>query len=601
MDQNQNILYIGKASNLSKRLKSYLNKKTSNKTQRMLALATDVAWDVCKNEENALLTEAFQIKEFQPKYNILLKDDKSFLEICVAINSAFPSIYVERSRSRRSPEPAVKTKRPNPRFGPFARGGIIKTVIDIMQKLFCLRDCRDSVFRLHQNQKRPCLQYHIKRCSGPCAGYISEGDYRRNVEQCIAMLRGDSKEILKEMKAQMTQASDNMEYEKAAMLRDKIAIINEISAPEASYEVFRNCDFITILTNREACCFYATFFRNQKNCGSIDLFTTATNIIDEGEDVITSVILQFYENKAPPETIIINEEIEAAKKKKISKALGIVRGGPVTIRKPTNKQEKNISSTSAINASAAMAKRLNSENAIESILLQIKDVFGLGSIPNRIEVFDNSHLFGTHRVGGMIVADKNGFIKKDYQKFFFKKTDYNASDDYAMMKDMLSQRLTQIKRLDSLIDKTKIPDLLIIDGGKGHKTAILQAMNECDIFIPFACIAKGQDRNAGREVFYTIDKDDFSLGFQTPLLFYLQNLRDEAHRFAITSHRQKKRASVTESELDKIAAIGKSRKALLLSHFGSLEEIKKASVDHICRIKGFSKKIAEQIYWHFRK
>lgn len=566
---NNELLYVGKAKNLPKRVISYSKlKNLPNRLCRMVSLLERIEYSVTKTEAEALLLEASLIKTLKPRFNIALKDDKSFPYICIEEDHPFPRITKYRGKKRKE----------HNYFGPFASARNVTQTITELQKLFLIRPCSNSFFA---NRTLPCLQYQIKRCSAPCVNKISVEDYAAQIKQTKAFLLGKNSEVQDNLIKQMQQMSDNTEYEKAASIRDRIKILSSIQAKNIlKTDDLIDADIVALHRHNHKTIIHVIFIRNGNNYGGSSYFPENVEE-DPPPQVMENFLAQLYQSAPPPPLIITTTGL--IDKNLLETALSQLAGGQVKI-KVADQRYRHILEFATNNAVQELAIAEAAAHKIGILFQEIAIIFNLPSLPERIEVYDNSHIQGAHPVGCRIVAGRGGFIKSQYRKFNFQ--DIKVGDDYAMMKEMLTRRL---KRTENL------PDLLLIDGGAGHLTTVTEVMKELNMQIPYACIAKGINRNAGREIFHMPNRPPFQLPFKSPVLHYLQYIRDEVHRFAITTHRNKRSKEMRKSSLDDIPQIGKHRKKLLLAHFGSVEAIANTSAEDLMRLPGINNKIARLI------
>ncbi|MBL0726000.1 MAG: excinuclease ABC subunit C [Alphaproteobacteria bacterium] len=635
-DEKGRALYIGKAKNLLKRLSNYLRPDVDYRIAKMLSLACSLDWIETSNESKALLTEALQIRDMQPRYNVLLKDDKSFLELCFSKCENYGKIFARRAgkqfkaqctsdtnklvtKTNRTSSTKEKSKKENLIiFAPFFNSTRIKQITELVQKVFLIRDCPNTTFAAHAKNKRPCLQYYIKRCSAPCAGLVSKEDYLSNFNNAILFCSGNVRKVLKDTQSRMINASNNTNYELAKIYRDQIQAIREMRINTESEKIGDgNADFISIEKEGHIICFFVRLIRNYSEVGVIDLFASVEEKdLNNIDNEMAQMIVQFYHNKWPPSKIIIINKIDMLTCKIIAMALKEKNGKSTVVQfgSSNEKEEIGIKKTKLAAKYALANKILNKRPSVTQIYTQIKNLFNLPTAPSRIEIFDNSHLFGTNAIGAMVVATQQGFEKSEYRSYSFKNFKINTSDDYSMMRNMLTRRLEKIKLLieepnnqhgnnnadDVSQTIPQVPDLLIIDGGIGHLRVVKEAMNAVGLYIPVVSMAKGVDRNAGKEVYFTQEELPIVPEYNSLVALYLQNIRDEAHRFAISLHRKKRLKNFHVSKLDSIFNIGKKRKVTLLSYFGSVEKIKEATVQEIMLVSGISQKIAQQIYNYFR-
>ena len=572
IDEKETVLYVGKAKNIKKRIVAYSHlNKLPYRLQQMVAQIARMEFIVVETEARALLVENELIKRYAPRYNILLKDDKSFPYLTIDEESEFPRLSKYRG---------VKKGR-NRYFGPFASVTAVNAALDVLQKVFLLRTCRDANFK---NRERPCLMYQIKRCSAPCVGKITAEDYRKLVNQAGAFLEGKNTDIQKELSLQMAQASEAMDYEKALVLRDRIRALSTVQSKQnVEYIGLQSADIIGVAHENNLFGIEIFFVRSGQNCGNAVYFPFQTEEAST-KDVLEAFVSEFYSTHAPAKEIIVSEELENAE------FLQEAVGTKFVFPKGGNKQK--LMQFAVQNAIDAIRRKTALEASVSSNLEAFRDRFGLKDIPKRIEVYDNSHNQGSFAIGAMIVATPQGFDKKNYRTFDIKYTE-NTHDDFAMMKEVLR------RRFDRLTPENK-PDVILLDGGRGQLNAVHEALKDYDLSgIAIIGISKGPDRNAGKEFYHQKDKESFELEYRSPLAFYLQNLRDEAHRFAIGTHRKKRGKSIYHSSLDEVEGIGGKRKADLLRYFGSAQDVKEASLAELQKVEGISKKTAEKIYNYF--
>jgi excinuclease ABC subunit C len=582
LDDKNTIIYVGKAKNLPNRLNSYITSShLPIRTERMISSTKNLEFTATQNEAEALLLEANLIKKNQPRYNILLKDDKSFPYIQLTKSHSFPQITKFRGKQNKN----------DVFFGPFASAGSASWTIKTLQKVFLLRVCDDSIFN---NRKRPCILYQIKRCSAPCTNEINQKDYNKLVEDSVNFLNGKSALIQKKLSKEMEIESKKFNYEKAAIIRDRIKALTQIqSSQQINKNNFNNADLIVAFQKNNITCIEVFFYRSKQNWGN-QAFFPKHDKDDNLDEIIYSFLTQFYENKIPPEEIVLSEKIQdlelikTALEKKYNKKINI---------KTAKNNTENLAIKLAIkNAQLALEKKLLENENNDHFLSLINKEFNLGFNPNLIEIYDNSHIQGLNAVGSFVVFSKNGFVKKKYRKFNISKTDINPGDDYGMLKEVISRRFSKIKPNH----EDELPDLIIIDGGKGHYNVARKILDELGHFnLNMIAIAKGKRRSQGDETFHYNNKK-IKIN-NNVLLFFLQRLRDEAHRFAIFSHRINRKNSFSQSALDKIEGVGKKRKKLLLNHFGSARLIESASIEDIKKVHGISDLVANKVYNFFNK
>ena len=568
------VLYIGKAKNIKKRIVAYSHiEKLPARLQRMVSEIEKMEFIIVENETKALLLENELIKKLEPKYNILLKDDKTFPYLVLDTKSDYPMLRKYRG---------VK-KEGYKYFGPFANAGAVSSVLDLLQKAFLLRSCNDSVFN---NRQRPCLMYQIKRCSAPCVDRISPEDYRELVNEALDFLEGKNAAIQTELSKKMIDASERESYEEAMIYRDRIrALTNIQQGNNVEYGNIKSADFIALYSKNNRVAIQVFFIRSGQNCGNASFFPRQAEEA-ENEEVMEAFLSSFYTSHIHPKEVIIADDLD--NKGFLEEALD------VKISHYTRGNKAKIAANVKDNAKESLDRKIALETSVNNNLEEMVKVFGLSHAPKRIEVYDNSHIQGSYAVGAMIVASPDGFDKKSYRTFNIKNPEI-TNDDFAMMKEVLSRRFAK------LTSENK-PDVILIDGGLGQLSAVHESLKDYDLRdIVVVAISKGPDRNAGKEFYHQKDKDSFELPFQSPLAFYMQNLRDEAHRFAIGTHRKKRGKSVFKSQLDEIDGIGALRKKNLLNYFGSADAIKEAGLKDIEKVAGISKKIAEKIFNYFHK
>lgn len=567
---NGNFLYIGKARNLNARLSDYLRIDTlSQRIRTMITQVAKVEVIVTQNEVEALLLEAQLIKALKPRYNIMLKDDKSYPYIAIS-QHAYPRISKYRGHLKDGCY----------YYGPFPSVSAVNNAIISICKTFLLRTCSDKNF---SSRVRPCIEYQIKRCSAPCVKKISQMDYVSSVKQAQKTLSGKNKEVQTQLLAAMKQHSENMNYELAAVLRDRLRSLQAIQMKTVDFYFPEDADFIGLAKEMDSFCIQVLSFRNGCNYSSTPYFFCECNSITDNE-VLTAFIMQFYKANIPNKifTHLDINELDVA-----SQALSKIAGYQVKVLCAKSDAERGLLEFADNNAKQTLvSKSLTSMEILEK-LKGIARVFSLSSIPERIEVYDNSHISGNQQVGVMIVAGRDGFLRNEYRKFSIN-TD-KKSDDYAMIEEVLKRRFFgKIKDV--------IPDLLLIDGGPGHLSVVSGILKKLQLNVPFVCMAKGPDRNAGCERFYMLDREAFTLKKDDKIMLYLQLLRNEAHRFAITTHRKKRGKLFMLSQLNKVPGIGKSRKKALISYFGSVQAIKDASLLDIKNVPGIDEKLANIIF-----
>ena len=578
------ILYIGKAKNIPNRLKSYVTESNLPiRTERMLSLTHNLETTTTSNESEALLLEANLIKKHKPRYNILLRDDKSFPYIYIGNKDKWPQLTKLRGKKSKT----------GYYFGPFASIGSANWTIKILQKIFLLRVCDDTVFK---NRERPCILYQIKRCSAPCVGHINEKEYESTVADAIDFISGKSRRIQKNLSKEMEKASKELDYEKAAIARDRIKALTQIQTSQKINQTnLTEADVISIYKETGKTCVQVFFFRSKQNWGN-QAFYPKHDPDDSVEDIISSFISQFYENKTIPRLILTNCEVKD--KKLIEKTFSEKDKKDIIIKLAKGKNEISISSLAEKNAKQALKQKLVQSDTNNNLIEELASKFNINNNIELIEVYDNSHIQGTDSVGSLICFSNEGFVKKRYRKFNIK-DEKIKNDDYGMMKEVLFRRFS--KAIKEKSGSLSLPDLIMIDGGKGQYSVSREVLNELGLHdLPILAVAKGKRRNAGEEKIYYKSKE-YILERNDPLLFFIQRLRDEAHRFAISTHRAKRKKNLSKSLLDQIQGIGKQRKRALLNHFGSARAVESASFDDLKSVDGIEDNIAKKIYDYFHE
>ncbi|CAK0766401.1 UvrABC system protein C [Azospirillaceae bacterium] len=579
-------LYVGKAKDLRKRVVNYTQPaRLPVRLQRMIAETSSMEFITTHTEAEALLLEANLIKKLLPRYNVLLRDDKSFPYIIITSDHDFP--LVTKHRGSRS--------RPGDYFGPFASSTAVNETTMVLQRVFMLRTCADTVFAL---RSRPCLQYQIKRCSAPCVLRVSREEYAEQVQQARDFLSGKSRAIQESFVQNMLAASDALDFETAAVYRDRIRVLTAIQARQnINLQGLEDADIVAAWQENGQTCVQVFFFRGGRHYGNRAYYPSHDQQM-ESPDVLAAFLVQFYENKPPPSLILISHDLP--EQNLISEALTSRAGHKVEVHAPKRGDKRRPVEHALDNAREALARR-QAENATQKKLLAgLAEAFGLDAPPQRIEVYDNSHIQGRHAVGAMIAAGSEGWIKSGYRKFNIRRSEA-AGDDYAMMREVLLRRFGREQREDPDRERGGWPDLILIDGGQGQLNVALEAMRECGVSdIPVVGVAKGPDRDAGRERFFFPNRDQpLSFEMRDPVLFFLQRLRDEAHRFAIGAHRARRARAITVSSLDEIEGIGPVRKRALLHHFGSAAAVGRAGLTDLESVEGVSRAVARKIYDHF--
>ena len=576
-------LYVGKAKNLKKRVASYCNlKRQSNRLRRMIGETVSMEFVTTHTEAEALLLEANLIKRYKPRYNILLRDDKSFPKILLTGDHAYPQVIKHRGAASRKGE----------YFGPFASAWAVNETLTVLQRGFFLRTCSDSVFG---NRSRPCLLYQIKRCSAPCVGYISDKAYGDLVGEARAFLSGQSQKIQRGFSTRMQKASDELDFEAAAIYRDRIAALTRIQAhQDINPSGIVEADVMAVYQAGGHSCVQVFFFRGGRNYGNRAYYPSHTKDDDEAA-VLEAFIGQFYDNKDAPRKILLSHRLDG--QALIAEALGVRAGRKVDVSRPQRGDKLKLVEHALTNAREALGRRMSESASQRALLDGLAKLLELDASPERIEVYDNSHVSGTQAIGAMIVAGPEGMMKNAYRKFTIRGKDMAPGDDYAMMHEVLSRRFTRARKEDPDRDRGMWPDLILLDGGVGQLGVAVKVFAELGIDdVALAAIAKGPDRNAGRERIFRVGRDPLSPAARDPVLYFLQRLRDEAHRFAIGFHRQKRGKAAVKSSLDGVPGIGPKRKKALLHLFGSAGAVEAAGLADLEAVDGVSKAMAKKIY-----
>ena len=588
LDAQARVLYVGKARNLKARVSNYARPTGhSSRITRMISETSQMMFLTTKTETEALLLEQNLIKQLKPRYNVLLRDDKSFPNILVTTEHEFPQIKKHRG--------AKKEK--GAYYGPFASAGAVNKSLNQLQRVFQLRNCSDAMF---ETRTRPCLQYQIKRCSGPCVGRISTRDYRTSVKDAQRFLSGKSTEIQESLASQMAQASEAMEFERAAALRDRIRAMTQVQTNQGiNPRTVSEADVIALHIEGGQACVQVFFIRANQNWGNRDFYPRISADHSHAE-VLEAFVGQFYSSKEAPRQLILSHDIENADL--VSAALSEAAGHKVELIYPQRGEKFELVSGALRNAKESLALRM-SETATQAKLLRgIAEAFALDEAPKRIEVFDNSHIQGAYAVGAMIVSGPDGFLKNQYRKFNIRGDDLTPGDDFGMMKEVMTRRFTRLIKEDPERTSESWPDLLLIDGGAGQVSAVAEILETLGVDdVPMVGVAKGVDRDHGKEEFYIPGRSVFALQRNDPVLYFVQRMRDEAHRFAIGTHRAKRAKAISANPLDDIAGIGASRKRALLAHFGSAKAVSRANLADLKAVDGISAAMAEKIYDFFHE
>ncbi|WP_212524978.1 excinuclease ABC subunit UvrC [Actibacterium sp. MT2.3-13A] len=588
LDAESRVLYVGKARNLKKRVSNYAKPAGhSPRIERMIRETASMMFLTTRTETEALLLEQNLIKQLKPRYNVLLRDDKSFPNILVTKDHAFPQIKKHRG--------AKKEK--GSYYGPFANAGAVNRTLNQLQKVFLLRNCSDAMF---ESRTRPCLLYQIKRCSAPCVGRISEADYGALVADAERFLQGRSTRVQEQLAAQMAEASEGLEFERAAALRDRIRALTQVQQAQGiNPRGVAEADVVALHMEGGQACVQVFFIRANQNWGNRDYYPRIGAGMSEAE-VLQGFLGQFYDNKQPPRLLLLSHGIEDPDL--MAEALSEKAGRKVEIAVPLRGEKAELVANAARNARESLARRMSESAAQGKLLAGLADAFGLDAPPKRIEVYDNSHIQGTNAVGGMIVAGPEGFVKSQYRKFNIRGEDLTPGDDFGMMKEVLTRRFQRLLKEDPERQGETWPDLLLIDGGAGQVSAVAEIMRELGVDdIPMVGVAKGIDRDAGKEEFHRPGENAFALRHNDPVLYFVQRLRDEAHRFAIGAHRQKRAKAVGATPLDEVPGVGATRKRALLAHFGSAKAVSRAGLADLKAVEGISDALAETIYGFFHE
>jgi excinuclease ABC subunit C len=587
LDHKGDALYVGKARSLKKRVTAYTQTgRHPTRLLRMIAETAGMEFVVTSSEVEALLLEANLIKRLRPRYNVQLRDDKTFPYILIAGDHEFPRVV--KYRGQRDREGRY--------FGPFASAGAVNRTITALQRAFLIRNCSDAVFA---QRTRPCLQYQIKRCTAPCVGYVDREAYGEQVAQAVDFLSGRSHRVQERFAEEMMAAADRMEFETAARLRDRIRALAAVQAhQDINLEGIADADVMAAHQEGGQTCVQVYFVRGGRNYGTRAFFPSHDKQM-AAADVLAAFVAQFYDDKPPPKLVLASEA--PAEADLLAEALSITAGRKVEVSAPKRGDKKRLVDHALANAKEALARRLAEHSTHARLLEGVAETFGLEAAPRRIEVYDNSHISGSNPVGAMIVAGPEGYQKGAYRKFNIK-TAVGPGDDYAMMREVLTRRFARALKEDADREAGTWPDLVVIDGGRGQLNTALEVFADLGISeVPLVSIAKGPDRDAGRERFFRPGREPFRLDPRDPVLYYLQRLRDEAHRFAVGTHRTRRGKQLGSSPLDAIPGIGPRRKKALLLHFGSAKAVSRASVADLEAVDGISRSVAETIHRHLHE
>ena len=597
MDGRGQVLYVGKARSLRKRVVAYTNPaKLPNRLRRMVAETTAMEFVTTHTEVEALLLEINLIKRLKPRYNVLLRDDKSFPHILLTTGEQWPQLAKHRGAQNRKGE----------YFGPFASAGAVNRTLTALERAFLLRSCSDAVF---QSRTRPCLLYQIKRCSAPCVGRIDEEGYARLVEEARAFLTGDSQAVQRRLSQSMEEASERLDFEAAALYRDRIRALAHVQAhQDINVAGLGDADVVGVHHEGGHSCVQVFFFRGGQNYGNRAYFPTNTQNQSQPE-LLAAFIGQFYSERPAPAQVLVSEPV--AESELLAEALSVRAERKVRIHQPLRGPKRKLVEHARINAREALGRRLAESTTQRRLLEGVAAAFGLDAPPRRIEVYDNSHVGGTHAVGAMIVAGPEGLMKSAYRKFNIRSAgavnaaelepgEITPGDDYGMMREVLTRRFARALKEDPERQGESWPDMVIIDGGAGQLSTARKVLAEMGVHqVAIVAVAKGPDRNAGRERFFLPDRPPLSLPPNDPTLYFLQRLRDEAHRFAIGTHRARRSKAIGKSVLDEIEGIGAARKRALLHHFGSARAVARAGLSDLESVDGVSKTVAKRVYDHF--
>jgi excinuclease ABC subunit C len=588
MAEDGEVLYVGKARSLKKRVLQYAQGRFhTQRIAHMVDLTRSMEFVTTRTETDALLLEINLIKQLKPRFNVLLRDDKSFPEI--VIRREHPAAQLRKHRGAHT----IK----GDYFGPFASAYSVNKTLNTLQKAFLLRSCSDSVY---ESRTRPCMLHQIKRCAAPCTGLIDLDDYGRLVDQAEAFLRGRTRAVMQRMSEEMQVLSDDMEFERAARLRDRIrALASVAQETQVNPETVEEADVFALHAEGGQACVQVFFFRAGQNWGNRAYFPRVDRT-DEDPDVMGAFLGQFYDDKPIPKLILVS--IEPAERELLAEAFAQKSGRKVEIGRPQRGEKRQLVDHALTNAREALGRKMAESSAQTKLLAGVCEAFGLEANPERIEVYDNSHIMGTNAVGGMIVAGPEGFQKSQYRKFNIKSTEITPGDDFGMMKEVLRRRFSRLVKEEEEGEGAVRPDLVLLDGGAGQLAAALEIMADLGVDdIPVVGVAKGPDRDAGMERFFIPGKEPFRFDHKSPVLYYLQRLRDEAHRFAIGSHRTRRAIDMKKNPLDEIDGVGPGRKRALLHAFGSARGVARASVEDLAKVEGVSEALAQRVFDFFRK
>ena len=580
------VLYVGKARNLKARVSNYARASGhSGRIARMISETQSMMFLTTRTETEALLLEQNLIKQLKPRYNVLLRDDKSFPNILISTEHAFPQL--KKHRGKRSEKGSY--------FGPFASAGAVNRTLNQLQKVFLLRNCSDAMF---ESRTRPCLQYQIKRCAAPCTGRIDGAGYATLVADAERFLQGKTTTVQSNLAAEMTAASDAMEFERAAALRDRIKALTQVQSSQGINPAsVSEADVIALYLDGGQACVQVFFIRANQSWGNRDFYPRTGSGADEAE-ILEAFLAQFYDDKEPPRLILLSHQVENPDL--VTQLLSDRAGRRVEVAVPQRGEKAELVENAARNARESLARKVAENTTQNKLLAGLADAFDLDAPPKRIEVYDNSHIQGTNAVGGMIVAGVDGYLKSQYRKFNIKSDAGANSDDFGMMKEVLTRRFERLIKEDPARTSDAWPDLLLIDGGAGQVSAVASIMAEMGVEdIAMVGVAKGVDRDSGKEEFHRMGLPVFALAMNDPVLYFVQRLRDEAHRWAIGAHRAKRAKAVSITPLDDIPGVGAARKRSLLAHFGSAKAVARAGLSDLTAVPGISEAMAKVVSDYF--
>ncbi|MDS9467031.1 excinuclease ABC subunit UvrC [Paracoccus sp. MBLB3053] len=588
LDAQGAVLYVGKARNLKARVSNYARGTGhSARIARMIRETCSMMFLTTRTETEALLLEQNLIKQLKPRYNVLLRDDKSFPNILVA--KSHPFAQIKKHRGAKSEKGDY--------YGPFASAGAVNRTLNQLQRVFLLRSCTDATF---SSRTRPCLLYQIKRCAAPCVGRIELEDYNSLVSDAELFLRGKTTRIQADLAREMTEASEAMEYERAAALRDRIKALTAVQSVQAiNPRGVPEADVIALHIEGGQACVQVFFIRANQSWGNRD-FYPKLNGVESSDEVMQAFLAQFYDGKVPPRMILLSHGIEDPDL--MAEVLTERAGRKVVLGVPQRGEKAELVENALRNARESLARRMSESAAQQRLLEGLAEAFDLPAPPQRIEIYDNSHIQGTNAVGGMVVSGPEGWIKSQYRKFNIKGTEITPGDDFGMMKEVLTRRFSRLLKEDPDRETEAWPDLLLIDGGAGQVSAVHEIMAEMGVEdIPMVGVAKGEDRDHGKEEFHRPGQRPFALRMNDPVLYFVQRMRDEAHRWAIGTHRAKRAKAAMANPLDEIAGVGAARKRALLAHFGSAKAVSRAGLADLVAVEGISEALAQKIVDHFQQ